>query len=116
MQVNTSLQLNDGARPDEKFHIQHGVPQILKHFDYKVIRRTVWSLVDGYFVSLWLFNHLQIYYGTMKCDGSRTYWAWKNRLTQPGEYVITTTPKELVAFRWRKASPGIPVWDNMGGT
>ena len=33
----------------------------------------------------------------------------------PG-YVMTTTPKELAAFRWRSAGPGEAVWSNMGGS
>jgi len=119
--------LHDGAQPDERFHLQTGRPLIKAHFDVWLLRRTSWACLtnpdgsEGRFVSWWLVGHLQWYHGTVKCDGTRTRMAWSGQLGEPRtmeqrDYVMTTTPAELWAFRWRLNGPGEPVWDNMGGS
>lgn len=110
------MTLYDNARPDEQFHLQNSRPAIISHVYCWPIRWTIWKTDLGRFTSIWLFNHLQIYYGDSKCDGSRTYWAWQIHLTTPEQYVMTTTKKELFAFRWRRHGPGETSWDNMGGS
>ena len=120
------LDLHKGARPDERFHLQRGQPTVKRHFDWTWLRRTSWKdirLVDGTtakWISWWFFNHLQIYHGTAKCDGTRSRMYWLGQLGNPPGgteyYVMTTTPSEMWAFRWRTNSPGPPVWDDMGGS
>ncbi len=119
------IDLTKGARPNELFHLQSGQPHVGTHFDWGVLRRTKWTNIwletDGpaRWTSWWLFNHLQIYYGTAKCDGTRTQMYWSGQLGSKGslsKYVMTTTPSEMWAFRWRTNSPGEPVWNDMGGT
>ena len=115
--------LMKGARPDEHFHLQAGppVPHVVRLLG---LRRTAWSnlfLSDGTpatFISWWLWK-LQWYHGTAKCDGTRTRMAWAGQLGDPvalDQYVMTTTPKEMHAFRWRSAGPSDPTWDNQGGS
>ena len=115
------VDLHKGARPDERFHVQQArpVPCTIQRGPY---RQTSWTnifLPDGYtgsFVSTWIWK-LQWYRGTAKCDGTRTYMLNKGELGEPtAGYVMTTTPKELHAFRWRSKGPGDVRWDNMGGS
>jgi len=114
-----SLDISKGARPDERFHLQTGPPVVASHVDWGWLRRTRWSCAPGSFTSWWLFGHLQWYHGTAKCDGTRTRMGWNGELgdpTAPDQYVITTTPSEMHAFRWRSKGPGEPIWSNMGGS
>ena len=113
------LNLHKGARPDEKFHLQIGRPQIKNQWVWwKIFRFTTWNNVytlqdhgtkKGYWWSLWLFNRLQIYWGNTKCDATRTHMYWNHQLDndahQVGWYVMTTTPKEMKAVRWRSKGP-----------
>lgn len=113
------VQLTKNARPDERFHLQDGAPVRVSHVDWGWIRRTRWSFAPGSFTSWWFANHLQWYHGTAKCDGTRTRMGWAGQLgdpTAPTQYVITTTPSEMHAFRWRTNGPGEPLWDNQGGS
>ncbi len=119
------INLMKDARPDEVFHLQTGQPEVEHHFDWWVLRRTVWSNLwlkyggEAHWTSWWLFNHLQIYYGTAKCDGTRTQMYWNGQLGEKGSptmYVMTTTPSEMWAFRWRTNGPTPPIWNDMGGT
>jgi hypothetical protein len=110
-----------GARTDEKFHVQSPQPTYVQS-RFLLYQKTTWSnLVNpdgsaGSFVSIWVWN-LQWYYGTTKCDGTRTYMLNKGELGDPTTgYVMTTTPKELLAFRWRAQGPGSAAWNNMGGS
>ena len=118
-----SLDLTKGARPDERFHLQVGppVPHVVRLLG---LRRTAWGhlfLSDGTpatFISWWLWK-LQWYHGTAKCDGTRTRMAWAGQLGDPvalDQYVMTTTPSEMHAFRWRSKGPSEPTWDGMGGS
>jgi len=117
------LQLNKGARHDEYFHLQNGppVPKVMRILG---LRRTAWThlfLPDGspaMFISWWVWK-LQWYHGTAKCDGTRTRMGWAGQLgdpTDPTQYVITTTPSEMHAVRWRSNGPSEPTWDGMGGS
>jgi hypothetical protein len=116
------IDLHKGARPDEVFHVQAAQPTF-RQWSCGVVRWTVWEniyLADGTpgrFVSRWLFNRLQWYQGTVKCDGTRTAMLNRGDLGEPTPgYVMTTTPTELAAFRWRSNGPGEAQWDNMGGS
>jgi hypothetical protein len=105
-------------RPDERFHIREGPPIIKSHFDWWILRRTCWKVKDDTFVSWFFFGHLQIYHG-IKIDGSRTYMGWNGQLGDKLDhnmYVMTTTPKEQFAFRWRTKRPGAPIWSDQAGT
>jgi len=113
------LNLHLNARPDERFHLQDGPPEIISSFDWGWLRRTVWRHAPGSFTSWWLCRRLQWYHGTAKCDGTRTRMGWEGQLgdrTMPNQYVITTTVSEMSAFRWRTKGPGVIVWDNQGGS
>ena len=64
------------------FYLTYYQPSLHHHFDWGVLRRTVWMVQNrdttfGHFTSWWFFGHLQWYHGTAKCDGSeslkRTY-------------------------------------------
>lgn len=116
------VDLTIGARPDERFHLQHGAP-FPRCWTFGPIRRTAWGHLfhadgrAGWFVSWWCWK-LQWYHGTVKCDGSRTYMYQHKQLGEPVDpegYVMTTTPSELSAFRWRTGGPGDTLWNNMGG-
>lgn len=128
------LNLHLNARPDEKFHLQIGRPQIKNQWTWwKFFRLTTWDNVytlhhhgtkKGYWWSLWLFNTIQLYWGNTKCDASRTSMYWNHQLNndahQTGWYVMTTTPKEMKALRWRKKGPNTntdpeTTWKDMGG-
>lgn len=123
--VSIPTGLTKGARPDEQFHLQsvEPVPHVIGWRWF--IRRTSWSHVynrdgsPGWFVSWAFFNRIQFYHGTAKADGTRTVMYRTGQLMDDHDttsVVMTTTPKELLAFRWR--SRGVdptPVWSNMGG-
>lgn len=108
------------TRPDELFHLSNGPPSVVSHFDWGWLRRTRWDCNPGKFISWWFFGHLQWYHGTAKIDGTRTYMAWNGQLGEPrasqDQYVLTTTPSELLAFRWRTDKPKPPFWNDQGGT
>ena len=120
-ELTTMFDIMKGARPDEIFHVQVQQPIPLTTV-WGAFRKTVWSDIYnpdgsiGTFTSCWLWK-LQWYWGTTKCDGTRTYMLNLGQLGDPTPgYVMTTTPKELKAFRWRSNGPGIAVWSNMGGS
>ena len=117
------------ARPDERFHLQIGQP-ISVVWEWGPFRRTTWTNIflpdgtPGAFVSWWFWK-LQIYHGTTKCDASRTIWYWNEQLddgnqlpyaADPSRYVMTTTPKEMLAVRWRAGGRQPVEWNNMGGS
>ena len=114
------MNLYDNIRPDERFHTQPYKPYCIAFgFDDWLYRRVAWyelTLPNGSpggftsYIVLWFFRW---YRGTAKCDGTRTFMWQEDGHT--GEYVITTTPKEMfsVRLRWRK--PNREVWYNMGG-
>jgi len=124
------LQLNKGARPDERFHLQIGppVPHVVNLW---VMKRVTWSnlfLEDGtpgYFTSWWFIgNAIHWYKGTAKIDSTRTFMYWDCQLddgTEPSyvpdknKFVVTTTKKEQFSVRFF-VDPGEPVWTNMGGS
>ena len=114
------LNLYLNARPDERFHVQSEQPVPQQH-TWGPIRRTTWyKLMNpdgsiGTFTSWWI-GKLQYYAGTTKCDATRTVMLNNGELGDPTPgYVMTTTPTELHAFRWRAKGPGEAVWTNMGG-
>jgi hypothetical protein len=87
-------------------------PSILKYRP-GWFRYSIWKVQNrdgsmGRFTSVWLFNHLQAYWGSSKCDGTESYAA--------SRIVMVDKPSELSAFRWRSAGPGSLSWDNMGGS
>lgn len=112
--------LMKGARPDERFHVQAEQP-IPQPWSFGPVLRTSWAHLrnsdgsPGTFVSWWI-GKLQWYHGTVKCDATRTSMLNAGQLgdVTPG-YVMTTTPTELHAFRWRAGGPSTPDWRNMGG-
>lgn len=115
------LDLSKGARPDERFHRQEAQP-IPHQQIWGLIRKTTWSQLTnadgsvGTFTSWWI-HKLQYYSGTTKCDGTRTIMMNTGQLGDPTPgYVMTTTPTELQAFRWRAKGPGEAIWSNMGGS
>src|SRR6267143_520068 len=98
--------LTKGARPDEIFHVQIAQPTPWTT-GWGPWRKTTWNNLlnpdgsDGSFTSCWLWK-FQCYYGTTKCDGSRTIMLNTGQLgDQTPGYIMTTTPSELKAFRWR---------------
>ncbi len=119
------LNLHKGARPDERFFLTPVCPVPKTWSFWKLIRRTSWDPIvmpdgtPGKWISWWFFNHLQWYHGTAKIDGTRTYMYRYGQLGAPFDplsVVMTTTPSELLAFRWRTEPPKAPKWDDMGGT
>lgn len=123
------LDLKKGARPDEIFHLQAGQPTFTQTVRWGY-RKTVWGNIflpdgsPGTFVSIWI-GKLQFYRGTCKCDPTRTQYYWDGTLDDgqapaytPDKalYVMTTTPKEMLALRWRKDGPRPAEWTNMGGS
>jgi hypothetical protein len=121
-----TFDLHYNARPDERFHLQPFQPEVKSHWDWWILRRTSWTKIHnedrtpGRFISWWLCRRIQWYHGTVKCDGTRTRMGWNGELGEPRplghQYVMTTTPKELLALRWRSNGPGEPTWDGMGGS
>ncbi len=124
-----SLNLHKGARPDERFHLQIGQPTLKTWKQWgRVFRYLSWENVylpdgsPGYWKSIWFWK-LQIYWGNTKCDGTRTGMYWNNQLDNDhadrNKYVMTTTPKEMWAFRWRsrgmKPINSQTAWTDMGG-
>ena len=124
------LNLSLHSRPDERFHWQGIEPRVASCRGWRwLVRRTDWTAIyldapgyaeRGRFTSWVIGWGLQIYYGTVKCDGSRTQDLRRgalggNDVDRMG-YVMTTTPAELLAVRWRWAGlERTPRWDNMGG-
>lgn len=124
------LDLHLNARSDERFHLQTGEPRpiISGGWFKRTIRWTNLFLPDGtpgVFVSTWMFgNSVHWYSGTVKCDGTRTHMYWWGQLDDGVEpkytpsiiqYVMTTTPKEMLSVRLF-TKPGELVWSNMGGS
>lgn len=126
-----ALDLHKGARADERFHLQVGPPVPHVSRVWWLYKRVTWSnltLPDGTpgrFVSWWLiWNALHWYAGNCKCDGTRTRMYWSKQLEDgtgepytpdANKYVMTTTPKEAISVRFF-VDPGMPVWNNMGGS
>ncbi len=124
------LDLHKDARPDEKFHLQLGMP-MSRLVRFGIGYRRVWDnlwLADGTpgrFMSWWLFGERITWYrGNVKCDGSRTYMYWNGQLDDgvephytpdPEMYVMTTTEKEKLAVRFNQ-TPGDGAWSDMGGS
>ncbi|MDO8357331.1 MAG: hypothetical protein Q7U76_13150 [Nitrospirota bacterium] len=120
------LDLHKGARTDEVFYLQQGEP-VPKSWGWRwLIRRTSWSnifLADGT-PARWtnwnVFWGGQFYHGNAKCDATRCFAYWAGQLggtMDRSKYVMTATPKEMLAFRWRsKGSDKTPVWSNMGNS
>ena len=115
------VDLMKGARPDERFHVQSDEPSPQQQI-WGPIRRTTWDKLMnpdgsvGTFTSWWFYK-LQYYAGSTKCDATRTIMMNDGQLGDPTPgYVMTTTPTELHAFRWRANGPGIAEWRNMGGS
>lgn len=123
------LNLHQGAKNYERFHLQTGAP--VPHVtNLWFMKRVTWSnlrLPDGtagYFSSWWLIgNAIHWYRGNVKNDGTRTRMYWAGQLDDGQEpryipdisqYVMTTTEKEKTSVRFF-VDPGEPVWDNMGG-
>ena len=119
------INLYVNARPDERFHLQEGQPTPHWIGWRWLCRRVSWTRI--YDISgdkakwtswtfLWFFH---FYHGTAKCDATRTYMYVNGALgfpIDPNAYVMTTTPKEMLAFRFRKdGMDKTPVWSNMGG-
>jgi hypothetical protein len=119
------LDLHYLARPDERFHLQTCEPQPRVWGSLRFIRRVSWDRVynpdgsRGWFVSWSLCDRLQWYHGTAKADGTRTYMYRTGQLGEPYDthsVVMTTTPTELRALRWRsRGMDPVPHWTNMGG-
>jgi hypothetical protein len=120
------LNLQSASREDERFHLQSPEPTP-KVWGWRwLLRRTTWEnlvLPDGsagLFTSWVLFNRIQFYHGTTKCDGTRTVWYRTGVLGDPHDttsFVMTTTPKEMLAFRHiSQGFQAVPTWDNMGGS
>ena len=125
------LNLNLGARPDERFHLQTGAPVPTTTRIWWLYKRVTWSnltLPDGSpgrWSSWWLIgNAVHWYTGTCKCDGTRTRMYWAGQLDDghapryrpdPAQYVMTTTEKEKFSVRFF-VDPGEPSWDTMGGS
>lgn len=118
-----NLYLN--ARPDEVFYLQDGEPQPHWWGVRWLVRRVWWTNIfdasndHATWVSwtfLWFFH---FYHGTAKCDGTRTAMYWSGQLGEPrndSKYVMTATPKEMLAVRFRRnGMDAVPVWNNMGG-
>jgi hypothetical protein len=114
-----------GCRADERFHLQNGQPEPHSFGVRWLLRRVWWTNIftisgdNAKWISwtfLWFFH---FYHGTAKCDGTQTYRYHTGQLGEPIEanvYVMTTTPKEMLAVRFRsKGMQEDPSWDNMGG-
>jgi hypothetical protein len=127
-----SLQLDKDARPSEAgtFFLSSGVPRVVSHHDWGWLRWTRWAVPtrnghEGRFTSVWLFGHLQFYWGDAKHDATRTYLYQTGQLDNgdgvpytpvSGYRVYTDKPSELRAFRWRTAGPAPVDERNMGGS
>lgn len=118
------IDLMEDARPDERFHTQHTRPMCKGWGVDWLLRRVRWYglWLPGYtaagqfssYIFLWVFRW---YCGTVKCDGTRTF-VWQGSGgadSHPGEYVMTTTPRELFSVRLSLKRPDRERWNNMGG-
>lgn len=125
-----ALNLLKGAKDFERFHLQVGMPTFhITHF--WIGRVTVWgnlTLPDGTagsFKSWWWFgNALKWYYGTTKCDATRTSMYWNGQLddgvepryvADANKYVMTSTFKERFSVRFF-GTPDPASWQTMGGS
>ena len=133
--MDTPLNLMLGARPDERFHLQGQEPRVKWITRFGPYRKVEWTSLfepnglPGTFTSVTIrlgatdlngkFRCLQSYWGSVKCDATRTAMLHAGQLggamAQRASYVMTTTPKELWAARLHQADE-IPVWQNMGGS
>jgi hypothetical protein len=125
LNLYATLPGGEPVRPDERFHLQH-VPPKPKGLGWDgLFRRVRWDAVftpndtPGTFSSyvlLWVFRW---YWGSVKCDGTRTFALRNGQLGgtpfEQGGFVMTTTPKELASFRFSFKRPDRERWDNMGG-
>jgi hypothetical protein len=127
-----SLQLDKDARPSEAgtFFLSSVAPSVVSHRDWGWLRWTRWAVPtrsgdEGRFTSVWLFGHIQGYWGDAKHDGTRTVMYQTGQLDNGdgvqyvplgGHYVYTDKPSELCAFRWRTAGPSPVDERNMGGS
>ena len=107
------MNLYDGARLDERFHVESFQPYMTAFGWDWLYRRVHWVMEAGYFNTYILLWFIRWYRGTAKCDGSRTF-AWRAD-GHTADYVITTTPKEMFSIRLRYSKPDREVWYNMGG-
>lgn len=120
---DTPLDLMKGARPDERFHLQwmQPMPTITKFLGFRKVEWFGLFLEDGkqgYFIS-YSIGGFQYYKGNVKCDGGRTFMLQNGQLggnySEQHAYVMTTTPKEMLAVRKHRVSDLVS-WDNMGGS
>ena len=126
-----ALDLHKGARQDERFHLQLGMPVPTVTHVWGFYKRVTWENLTlpngmtGTWVSHWLIgNALYWYRGTCKCDGTRTRMYWGGQLDDgtgmpyvpdPHQYIMTTTPSEMLSVRFFMKSSA-PAWDAMGGS
>jgi hypothetical protein len=121
------LDLNSRDIDQGQFYVQPDEPK--PHWlGWKYLARFTWwtrikkdSGKSAVFFSLVLFGHFQTYWGTAKCDATRTFMARDGQLGEPRiiapACVMTKAPSEMKAFRWRKSSSEIadkPDWMGMG--
>ena len=118
------LDLNKDARPDERFHLQTPQPTCSGWGRDWFYRSVTWQDIylpngkPGRFTTHVLLWFIRWYAGTVKCDATRTYMYRSGQLGEPydNQYVMTTTPKEMLSVRLRWRSPRYREWwDNMGG-
>ncbi len=120
-----TLNLHLGARQDERFHLQPVQPEPHVLGWRWLVRRVSWANVfnpdgsEGKWISWTVLWFLHFYHGTSKCDATRTFMYRNGQLGDPHnqtDFVMTTTPKEMLALRLRKGGmDATPVWTNMGG-
>ena len=134
------LNLMFGARPDEVFYLAPASPNPLglrvthPWWGFGLMRRVRWTDLilpngrpDGWFTSwtmrIWRtvgdhFWCIQFYHGNTKIDGGRTFALRYGQLGGTTEenlgYVMTQTPKEMLALRFKHVD-AVPIWTNMGG-
>lgn len=110
------------VKPLERYHYMGPSTKRLLFVDLKVFRISIWRNWTRYgescwFTSVWLFNHLQAYYGKAKLDGTMTYlhgvFDYEGKMVQA---IYTDEPKEQKAFRWRRLGPGVSHWNDQGGS
>jgi hypothetical protein len=119
-----SNDLNKGSNPIFDYYIQPDQPNPWWIGTKWLMRFTWWTRLrkkDGsraVFFNLCLFGRGQAYWGTAKCDGTRTGLLNDGVLGEPTPgYVMTGWKKEHAAFRWRREGSGVaskPHWKGMG--